>query len=284
MKNALSVDIEDYFQVSAFENVIDRSDWESLPCRVEQNTDKVMQIFADHDAKGTFFILGWVAERYPQLIKRIAEQGHEIASHGWDHIRVINMSKEEFRTDVTKTKSLLEDISGTHVKGYRAPSYSIGSANLWALEILQETGHKYSSSIYPIQHDLYGMPHAPRFAFYPNDLEIIEVPVTTTKVLGKNFPCGGGGYFRLLPYLWSKRAINKVNMVDGEAAIFYFHPWEIDPQQPRQSNTTLKTRVRHYTNLAKMEQRLRRLLLDFSWDRMDNIFLQDQELPRIQIS
>ncbi len=278
------MDIEDYFQVSAFEKVIDRSDWESLPCRVEQNTDTVMQIFADHNAKGTFFILGWVAERYPQLIKRIAEQGHEIASHGWDHVRIINMTPEQFQHDVTKTKELLEDLSGTEVKGYRAPSYSIGSANLWALEILQQTGHKYSSSIYPIHHDLYGMPQAPRFAFYPNDLELVEVPVTTTKVLGKNFPCGGGGYFRLLPYLWSKRAINKVNKVDGEASVFYFHPWEIDPQQPRQANTSLKTKVRHYTNLAKMEQRLRRLLQDFSWDRMDNIFLHNRDLPRIPLS
>lgn len=283
MKNALTVDIEDYFQVSAFEKVIDRSDWETLPCRVEQNTDKVMQIFADHDAKGTFFILGWVAKRYPQLIKRIAEQGHEIASHGWDHVRIIHMTPEQFKSDVTKTKALLEDLSGTQVKGYRAPSYSIGSSNLWALDILQETGHKYSSSIYPIHHDLYGMPQAPRFAFYPNELDIIEVPVTTTKVLGKNFPCGGGGYFRLLPYLWSKRAINKVNKVDGEASIFYFHPWEIDPNQPRQANTSLKTRFRHYTNLAKMEQRLRRLLQDFSWDRMDNIFLQGKSLPRTQL-
>lgn len=277
------MDIEDYFQVSAFEKVIDRSDWETLPCRVEQNTDKVMQIFADHDAKGTFFILGWVAKRYPQLIKRIAEQGHEIASHGWDHVRIIHMTPEQFKSDVTKTKALLEDLSGIQVKGYRAPSYSIGSSNLWALDILQETGHKYSSSIYPIHHDLYGMPQAPRFAFYPNELDIIEVPVTTTKVLGKNFPCGGGGYFRLLPYLWSKRAINKVNKVDGEASIFYFHPWEIDPNQPRQANTSLKTRFRHYTNLAKMEQRLRRLLQDFSWDRMDNIFLQGKSLPRTQL-
>ena len=277
------MDIEDYFQVSAFEKVIDRSDWETLPCRVEQNTDKVMQIFVDHDAKGTFFILGWVAKRYPQLIKRIAEQGHEIASHGWDHVRIIHMTPEQFKSDVTKTKALLEDLSGIQVKGYRAPSYSIGSSNLWALDILQETGHKYSSSIYPIHHDLYGMPQAPRFAFYPNELDIIEVPVTTTKVLGKNFPCGGGGYFRLLPYLWSKRAINKVNKVDGEASIFYFHPWEIDPNQPRQANTSLKTRFRHYTNLAKMEQRLRRLLQDFSWDRMDNIFLQGKSLPRTQL-
>ncbi len=283
MKNALTVDIEDYFQVSAFEKVIDRSDWEILPCRVEQNTDKVLQIFADHKVKGTFFILGWVAERYPQLIKRIAERGHEIASHGWDHVRVIHMTKDQFRDDLEKTKALLEDLSGTQVNGYRAPSYSIGSSNLWALEVLQETGHKYSSSIYPIHHDLYGMPKAPRFAFYPNDLNLIEVPVTTTKVFGKNFPCGGGGYFRLLPYLWSKRAINKVNKVDGESAVFYFHPWEIDPEQPRQSNTNIKTRFRHYTNLSKMEHRLQLLLQDFSWDRMDNVFLQDKELPRIEL-
>ena len=283
MKNALTVDIEDYFQVSAFEKVIDRSDWENLPCRVEQNTEKVMQVFADHGVKGTFFILGWVAQRYPELIKRIAEQGHEVASHGWDHVRIINMTPEQFREDVIKTKEILEELSGTKVYGYRAPSYSIGSSNLWALKILQETGHKYSSSIYPIHHDLYGMPHAPRFAFYPNDLDLIEVPVTTTKVLGKNFPCGGGGYFRLLPYFWSKRAIKKVNTIDGQSTVFYFHPWEIDPQQPKQKNTTLKTRFRHYTNLSKMEQRLNQLLRDFSWDRMDNVFLQDTKLPRVNL-
>ena len=277
------MDIEDYFQVSAFEKVIDRSDWENLPCRVEQNTEKVMQVFADHGVKGTFFILGWVAQRYPELIKRIAEQGHEVASHGWDHVRIINMTPEQFREDVIKTKEILEELSGTKVYGYRAPSYSIGSSNLWALKILQETGHKYSSSIYPIHHDLYGMPHAPRFAFYPNDLDLIEVPVTTTKVLGKNFPCGGGGYFRLLPYFWSKRAIKKVNTIDGQSTVFYFHPWEIDPQQPKQKNTTLKTRFRHYTNLSKMEQRLNQLLRDFSWDRMDNVFLQDTKLPRVNL-
>ncbi len=280
----MTIDIEDYFQVSAFENVIDRSDWERLPCRVEQNTDKALQLFSQHGVKATFFVLGWVAHRYPQLIKRIVEQGHELASHGWDHVRIIKMTKDEFREDIIKTKKLLEDLSGTEIKGYRAPSYSIGTKNLWALDILQETGHKYSSSIYPIHHDLYGMPDAPRFAFLPNDLDLIEVPVTTTKVLGNNFPCGGGGYFRLLPYFWSKRAINKVNKVDKQASVFYFHPWEIDPEQPRQEGTNFKTKFRHYTNLSRMEKRLGRLLQDFDWDRMDNIFLQPEDKPRVDLN
>jgi polysaccharide deacetylase family protein (PEP-CTERM system associated) len=273
--NAMSVDVEDYFQVSAFESHIDRTDWDALPCRVEGNTDRILQLFADHDVKATFFTLGWVAERYPQLIRRMIEGGHEVASHGYSHVRVTNQSPEAFRADVVRTKALLEDVSGQEVQGYRAASYSIGASNLWALDVLAETGHRYSSSIYPIRHDLYGMPEAPRFAFQANGGAMLEVPVTTVELFRRNYPCGGGGYFRLLPYAMSRWAMRRVNEHDGQSCVFYFHPWELDPEQPRQAGLGFKTRFRHYLNLRRMEQRLSRLLEDFRWDRMDRVFLGD---------
>jgi polysaccharide deacetylase family protein (PEP-CTERM system associated) len=278
--NAMTVDVEDYFHVSAFERHIRRQDWAALPCRVECNTDRVLELFDDHGVKATFFMLGWVAERYPELIHRIVTAGHELASHGYSHIRVTQQTPQEFRDDVVRTKQLLEDITGIEIRGYRAASYSIGAKNLWALRILQETGHRYSSSIYPIRHDLYGMPTAPRFPFYPNDgAEFLEIPVTTVELLNQKLPCGGGGYFRLLPYGWSRWAIRRVNQNDGQACIFYFHPWEIDPNQPRRPGIGLKTRVRHYTNLAVMEQRLRRLMGEFRWGRMDHVFLDPRTRP-----
>lgn len=273
--NAMSVDVEDYFQVSAFESHIDRTDWDALPCRVEGNTDRILQLFADHDVKATFFTLGWVAERYPQLVRRMIEGGHEVASHGYSHVRVTNQSPEAFRADVVRTKALLEDVSGREVQGYRAASYSIGASNLWALDVLAETGHRYSSSIYPIRHDLYGMPEAPRFAFQANGGAMLEVPVTTVELFRRNYPCGGGGYFRLLPYAMSRWAMRRVNEHDGQSCVFYFHPWELDPEQPRQAGLGFKTRFRHYLNLRRMEQRLSRLLEDFRWDRMDRVFLGD---------
>lgn len=273
--NAMSVDVEDYFQVSAFEPHIARKDWDALPCRVERNTDRILQLFADHGVRATFFTLGWVAERYPQLLRRMVEGGHEVASHGYSHVRVTNQSPEQFRADVVHTKALLEDVSGQEVRGYRAASYSIGAANLWALDVLAETGHRYSSSIYPIRHDLYGMPEAPRFAFPANGGSMIEVPVTTVELFHRNYPCGGGGYFRLLPYAVSRWAMRRVNQRDGQSCVFYFHPWELDPDQPRQAGLGLKTRVRHYLNLQRMEKRLRCLLRDFRWDRMDRVFLDD---------
>lgn len=277
--NAMTVDVEDYFQVSAFEKYIKRAQWQDIPCRVENNTNRVLEIFAEKNIKATFFVLGWVAERYPKLIRKVVDSGHELASHGYDHVRVTNFDKSSFYSDITTTKKILEDISGVEVIGYRAPSYSIGATNLWALELLEEAGYRYSSSIYPIKHDLYGMPDSPRFAFRPNKKNgkktaFIEIPVTTTRLLGKNFPCGGGGYFRLLPYFWSKYAIGRVNRKDKEPAIFYFHPWEIDPEQPQQHNISLKTKVRHYTNLKKMENRLKILLDDFVWGRVDGIYLE----------
>ena len=272
--NAMTVDVEDYFQVSAFENAIPRSDWDSIDARVERNTGRVLDMFDGAGIKATFFVLGWVAERFPDLVRRIVSEGHELASHGFSHIRVVNQTPAEFFEDVSRTKNLLEDISGHQVKGYRAASYSIGAGNLWALDKLKNAGYCYSSSIYPVKHDLYGMPEAPRFPFRPRgDDGILEVPVTTVELLGKKLPCGGGGYFRLYPYSVSRMALRRVNRFDGQPGVFYFHPWEIDPGQPVQKGISAKTRFRHYLNLGRMEQRLNRLLRDFSWGRMDRVFL-----------
>jgi len=279
LSNAMTVDVEDYFQVSAFEPHIDRADWERQPCRVEGNTQRVLDLFAEHGVKATFFTLGWVAERFPGLVRRMVDEGHELASHGWSHVRVTEQTPAEFRADVARTKALLEDISGTEVKGYRAASYSIGEASLWALEVLGEVGYRYSSSIFPIRHDLYGMPGAPRFAFRPNGGTLLEIPVTTVAIGARNFPCAGGGWFRLLPYAVSRWALRRVNGVDGNPAIFYFHPWEIDPDQPRQRGVGWKTRFRHYLNLERMEARLRRLLRDFRWDRVDRVYLEREGYP-----
>ena len=275
IQNAMTVDVEDYFQVSAFEPYISRDDWQSLPHRVEKNTHLVLDLFAQHEVKATFFTLGWVADNYPQLIHRIVAEGHELASHGYEHIRVTQQTAEDFYVDIVETKKLLEDLGGTAVTGYRAASYSIGKHNTWAFEQLQKAGYQYSSSVYPIRHDIYGWPEAQRFRFNPkNAPDLLEIPITTLEFKGKRFPCGGGGYFRLFPYSLSRYALNKVNRQDQQACIFYFHPWEIDPAQPRQQGLNAKTRFRHYLNLTRMEHRLDRLLHDFNWGRMDNIFLQ----------
>ena len=273
--NAMSVDVEDYFQVSAFENHIPRKDWDSLQCRVEHNVNRILDIFASKNVHATFFTLGWVAKRYPELVKRIVNEGHELASHGYSHKRVMQQSPQEFREDIIQAKSLLEDISGIEVKGYRAPSYSIGRKNMWALDLLYETGHRYSSSIYPIKHDLYGIPDAPRFAHYYCDGKLLEIPITTIEFWGKKIPCGGGGFFRLYPYALSRWAINRVNLIDQKPAVFYFHPWEIDPQQPRQTQANIKSKFRHYLNLERMENRIMRLLTDFNWAPMNQIYLDD---------
>jgi polysaccharide deacetylase family protein (PEP-CTERM system associated) len=276
--NAMSVDVEDYFQVSAFERQVDRGDWDRLPHRVELAMNRVLDIFAAFDVRATFFTLGWIAERYPQLIKRIVSEGHELASHGWSHIRVTQQTEQEFRADVSRTKAFLEDLGGCEVSGYRAASYSIGRDNLWALQILDEVGYRYSSSIYPIYHDLYGMPDAPRFKFRPYvNSQFVEIPVTTVSVRGHKVPCGGGGYFRLFPYPVSRWAIRRVNQADRQSCIFYFHPWEIDPGQPRMPGLSAKSRFRHYLNLGIMESRLHRLLSDFRWGRMDAVFLSGEE-------
>lgn len=274
--NGMSVDVEDWFQVSAFEGHIDRGQWPQIAWRVEANMDRILALFDRHQVKATFFTLGMIAERFPQLVERIVSGGHELASHGWSHVRVTQQQPEEFRQDVERTRKTLEDLGGVAVQGYRAASYSIGRDNLWALDVLAEAGYRYSSSIYPIHHDLYGMPEAPRFAFRPRGEDgILEVPVTTVALGEHKFPCGGGGYFRLFPYALSRWFIRRVNQRDGESAVFYFHPWELDPRQPRQTDISVKTRVRHYLNLTRTEARLDRLLGDFHWDRMDRVFLPE---------
>jgi len=280
IRNALTVDVEDYFQVSAFASHIARDTWDRLPCRVERNVDAILAMLNDHKTHATWFTLGWIAERYPALVRRIVERGHELASHGYAHLRATHQSREEFFQDITRAKSLLEDIGGIEVKGYRAPSFSIGRGNLWALECLGEAGYRYSSSVYPIRHDHYGMHEAPRFAFYPvGERGLLELPVTTVRLFNYNLPAGGGGYFRLLPYSVSRWCLKRVNTVDRQPCIFYFHPWEIDPGQPRQKGLSLKTRFRHYVNLSSMERRIRALCRDFHWDRVDCLFLETNDEP-----
>jgi polysaccharide deacetylase family protein (PEP-CTERM system associated) len=271
--NALTVDVEDYFQVSAFNPYIARADWDTRECRVERNVDRILALFADHDVQATFFTLGWIAERFPALVRRIAEQGHEVASHGYGHERASDLSPQAFAADIGRAKGLLEDITGTEAAGYRAPSFSIGRGNLWAFDTLARAGHRYSSSIYPIRHDHYGMPDAPRFAHRAAD-GLIEIPITTLRLFNRNLPSSGGGYFRLLPYEVSRWMLRRVNADDGEAAVFYFHPWEIDPGQPRIAGIDRKTRFRHYVNLHRVEHRLQRLLRDFRWGRVDHLFLR----------
>jgi len=275
--NALTIDVEDYFQVSAFAPHIRREDWDARECRVEANVDRILALLAERDTRATFFTLGWVAERYPQLVRRIVAGGHELASHGYGHQRASELNREELWQDVSRAKQLLEDLSGRAVPGYRAPSFSIGTGNLWAFDVLARAGHRYSSSIYPIRHDHYGMPDAPRFA-YRLDNGMLEVPVTTLRLLSRNLPSSGGGYFRLLPYALSRWMIGRVNRQDREAAVFYFHPWELDTGQPRIPGIGAKTRFRHYVNIPRMERRLGALLRDFRWGRMDDIFLRRVEV------
>lgn len=275
--NAMSVDVEDYFQVHALEPHFPRESWDRVPTRVENNIERTLSLFARHRIRATFFILGWVAERFPQYVRRIAADGHEIASHGFAHHRVTELDPDRFRRDLADTRKLLEDIAGQRVRGYRAPSYSVGEGNRWALDVLEEEGYDYSSSIYPIRHDHYGMPEAPRHAFRPTvQGRLLELPITTIEYAGRRLPCGGGGYFRLYPYAFSRWALRRVNRHEGRAAIFYFHPWELDPDQPRVRAATARTRFRHYLNLGRMESRLDRLLEDFRWDRMDRVFLDGQ--------
>ena len=271
--NAMTIDVEDYFQVSAFAPYIARSEWGDRECRVERNVGRLLEILAAHDTKATFFTLGWIAERYPELIRRIVHEGHELASHGYGHQRASDLSEAEFFGDISRAKGILEDIGGCAVTGYRAPSFSIGPGNLWAFDCLSRAGYRYSSSIYPIRHDHYGMPDAPRFAYRVKP-ELLEVPITTLRVFNRNLPSSGGGYFRLLPYPVSRWMIKRVHEIDQQAAIFYCHPWEFDVGQPRIAGIDAKTRFRHYVNIDRMEDRLAGLLADFKWGRMDDIFLK----------
>ena len=275
LRNAMTIDVEDYFQVSAFAPYIQRKDWEQKECRVERNVDRILALLDESKTQATFFTLGWVAERYPALVRRIVAGGHELASHGYGHERASELTPESFRVDISRAKSLLEDIGGQAVLGYRAPSFSIGEGNLWAFDELLQAGYRYSSSVYPIRHDHYGMPDSPRFAYAVRD-GLLEVPVTTLRLGGRNLPSSGGGYFRLLPYAVSRWLIEQVNRRDGQSAVFYFHPWEIDAGQPRIPGIDAKTRFRHYVNIARTEARIAQLLRDFAWGRMDEIFLGAQ--------
>lgn len=273
--NALTIDVEDYFQVSAFASRITRSSWDSRECRIERNMARILEMLATNDTKATFFTLGWIAERYPQVVRRIVADGHELASHGYGHERASDLTEAAFLDDITRAKAILEDLGGVPVRGYRAPSFSIGKTNLWAFDCLLKAGYRYSSSIYPIRHDHYGMPDAPRHAHEVRP-GLLEIPITTVRMFNRNFPSSGGGYFRLFPYTLSRWMLGHVNVADGQSGIFYFHPWEIDADQPRVAGISSKTRFRHYVNIGRMERRLRQLLQDFEWDRMDCIFLPNK--------
>lgn len=274
--NGLSVDVEDWFQVGAFETVIDRASWDGLDDRVERNCDRILALFSDAGVKGTFFTLGWVAQRHPALMRRIAGQGHELASHGWDHARVFTLDAKSFAADLDRSRKAIEDSSGARVTGYRAPSFSIDARTPWAHQVLAERGYAYSSSVAPIVHDHYGWREAPRFAFHPlPDSEFIEIPVTTAELAGRRLAAGGGGFFRVLPYAFTRWAVRQVNAREQRPAIFYFHPWEIDPDQPRVAHAPLRSRLRHYSRLDAMARKLRRLVRDFSWGRMDALAAQE---------
>lgn len=270
--NALTIDVEDYFQVSALAPYIARDDWERRECRIERNVQRILAQLAAQRVQATFFTLGWIAQRYPALVRDIVCGGHELASHGYGHERASDLDRAAFTEDVVRARKILEDVGGVAVKGYRAPSFSIGADNPWAHEVLARSGHRYSSSIYPIAHDHYGMPDAPRFA-YRTACGLLEVPITTLRLAGRNLPSSGGGWFRLLPYAVTRAMIRRVNRAEGQSAIFYFHPWEIDPGQPRIAGVDARTRFRHYVNLETNEAKLQRLLADFRWGRMDDIFL-----------
>lgn len=275
MRNALSVDVEDYFQVGAFEKVIARADWAAWPHRVEGNTAAVLDLFGETGVKATFFTLGWVAKRYPALIRRIVGEGHEIASHGWDHKRVFTLTPDEFRHDIRRARETIEDAAGVAVTGYRAPSFSIDARTPWAHPVLAEAGYAYSSSVAPLAHDHYGWPEAPRFGFRPlTDSPLVEMPVTVAQI-GKRRMATGGGFFRLFPGAFTDWAVRQVNDGAGKPAIFYFHPWEIDPEQPRIPGAPLKSRLRHYSRLGAMAGKLRTLISRHNWGRVDAVVAAD---------
>lgn len=274
-RNALTCDVEDYFQVSAFEHLVPKDSWRERECRIPRNVDRVLQLYSDAAVHGTFFTLGWVAEHFPEVVRRIAAEGHEVASHGMQHVRVRDQSPEAFRTDIVRTKKILEDVSGQPVRGYRAASWSLDRRTPWAHRIMSEAGYAYSSSIYPIAHDHYGVPDAPAYPFYVATAGILEIPASTSRLLGRNLPAAGGGYFRLLPFAVSRWLMQRIRQRSGLPAVFFFHPWELDPQQPRMPGISARTRFRHYVNLKRVEPRLVRLLRDLKWGRMDEIYLGD---------
>ena len=279
--NGLSVDVEDWFHVGAFEDVIERDAWATLDDRVDRNVREILDLFDEARATATFFTLGWVAQRHGALLREVAERGHEVASHGWDHARVHTMTREQFGQDIRKARQVIEDATGLPVTGYRAPSFSIDQRTPWAFAELVEQGYAYSSSVAPVAHDHYGWAEAPRFAFKPLPwADMIEIPVTTAMFAGRRLAAGGGGFFRVLPYAFSRWAIRQVNRADRRPAIFYFHPWEIDPGQPRVAGAPLKSRLRHYTHLDRMAEKLRLLVHEFAFGRMD--VLAYRERARIE--
>jgi polysaccharide deacetylase family protein (PEP-CTERM system associated) len=278
--NGLSVDVEDWFQVGAFESVIERDDWNSLADRVERNVREMLDLFDEAEVKATFFALGWVAKRHGGLMREIVARGHELASHGWDHARVFRLEREAFAEDIARARKVLQDAAGVPVLGYRAPSFSIDRRTPWAFMELAEQGYAYSSSVAPVSHDHYGWADAPRFAFRPlPGVPLVELPVTTALFAGKRLAAGGGGFFRVIPYGFTRWAIRQVNRAEGRPAIFYCHPWEIDPGQPRVAGAPLRSRLRHYTNLDKMAGKLRQLVDEFAWGRMD--LLAHREAARL---
>jgi polysaccharide deacetylase family protein (PEP-CTERM system associated) len=273
--NAMTVDVEEHFQVSAFEQAVSRASWESMESRVVSNTTRVLEIFDEAGVRATFFVLGWVAERFPGLVKQIAGRGHEIASHGYAHRLVYDQTPEQFREDIRRSKAVIEAAASVQVEGYRAPSFSVTARSLWALDVLIEEGFRYDASIFPIHHDRYGIPGSPRHAYRVQRApgEIVEAPASTVQVGTFNVPVAGGGYFRILPYWWTRWGIGRLNTSEQMPAIFYMHPWEVDPGQPRIAAGAL-SRFRHYRNLSATEPRLRRLLRDFRFGRMDAVLRQ----------
>jgi polysaccharide deacetylase family protein (PEP-CTERM system associated) len=268
--NAMTVDVEDYFQVQAFAGAVSRADWDGFQSRVEANTDRILSCLDDAGARATFFTLGWVAERHPALVRRIVAAGHELASHGWDHTRADAQTPDVFGADVARARALLQDVGGVPVVGYRAATFSIGAKNLWAFGRLRRAGYRYSSSVYPVRHDTYGMPDAPRLPFQPDGDGFWELPMTAVRAAGRSLPCSGGGWFRLVPYRLFRAGLRRFNATERAPGIFYTHPWEVDPGQPRIAAPAL-SRFRHYVNLSRTEPRLRRLLADFAWDRIDRV-------------
>jgi polysaccharide deacetylase family protein (PEP-CTERM system associated) len=309
MINALTIDVEDYFQVSAFEGCVSRECWDNYPLRVEGNTSRILDILDEFKVKATFFVLGWVAERKPALVREIARRGHEVASHGYGHQRVCTQTRKEFREDIRRSKTLLEELCGVPVHGYRAPSYSISMNTLWAYDELLDAGYLYDSSVFPIRHDLYGIPDWPRHPFtveknwdgqwqpsasipcslHTNHYSLFdshcstvncstvqlfkEIPITTLSIAGKSIPIAGGGYFRLFPYPFTRWGLRRINREEGRPFVFYLHPWEIDPGQPRMSDAGKKSRFRHYLNLHRTEGRFRSLLKDFRFATMREVSL-----------
>jgi polysaccharide deacetylase family protein (PEP-CTERM system associated) len=272
-RNAMSVDVEDWFQVQAYASAISRDAWEGLDRRIEPNTDRVLAQFAAADVRATFFTLGWIAERHPALVRRIVAAGHELTSHGYGHELVYAIGEARFRADIRRAKAVLEDAGGVAVVGYRAPTFSIGpKLTPWAHDVLAEEGYAYSSSLFPIRHDLYGDAAAPRDPYRPSPSGVVELPMTTVQAFGRNLPCAGGGWFRLVPYELFRAGLSRVNRAERRAGIFYFHPWEVDPDQPDVPEAGRLSRFRHRNGLSTMAARLDRLLRDFAWDRMDAVF------------